>query len=157
MVLPCFAFSSETSHREVAGKLLEMSNAPATMREAFWLGFEPTIQNMQRQGVSPAAIEEIRAAVTHWYNTEIKWDEIKPKLVDIYVKEFSEQELKELLAFYQTPTGKKSLVKLPALFQQGAAIGQQYFMGKQETLKPLQKKIQEIIEKHRDSKTSPSP
>ena len=74
----------------------------------------------------------------------------RPKIVDLYVKEFTEDELKELLAFWRTPTGQKAMKTLPSIMQQGGAIGQAYAASKQqETLKT---KIGAIIAKYRPQK-----
>ena len=49
---------------------------------------------------------------------------LKPELVKIYTTNFSEPELKELVAFYQSPLGKKVLEKMPQLTQQSAQMTQ---------------------------------
>jgi hypothetical protein len=84
--------------------------------------------------------------MSEWFDAEIKWADIRPKMVDLYVKEFSEQELKDLLAFYQTPVGKKAITSLPVIMRQGATIGQEYAASKQDSLK---KRVQTIVEKYR--------
>jgi len=45
-------------------------------------------------------------------------------MAKIYMAEFSESELNELTKFYQTPLGKKTIQKMPALMAKGAEIGQ---------------------------------
>ena len=72
-------------------------------------------------------------------------------MIDLYVQEFTTPELKELLAFYQTPLGQKAITKLPVIMRQGSMIGQEYAVGKQEALK---QKVQAIVEKYR-TKTKP--
>ncbi|MNE88828.1 hypothetical protein D3C80_1861720 [compost metagenome] len=52
------------------------------------------------------------------------WDKLKPELVKIYTSNFSEQELKDLIAFYESPLGKKVLEKMPSLTQQSAQLTQ---------------------------------
>lgn len=43
------------------------------------------------------------------------WDKLKPDLVALYTSQFSETELNQLIAFYESPLGKKMLSKLPEL------------------------------------------
>ena len=143
LLLPCFAFADDKSHREIAAQMLD--NGPAAMRDGFFTMFDPIIQNMRKHGIPAAAADEMKATVAQWFYEEIRWEELKPKMIDLYVKEFSEQELKELLAFYKTPTGKKALSKLPTIMQQRAAIGQQYAISKKESLK---RRIYRVIEKY---------
>ena len=42
----------------------------------------------------------------------------------VYAKHFTAAELEEILAFYRTPIGKKTIEKLPIITQQSAQIGQ---------------------------------
>ena len=54
----------------------------------------------------------------------VGWDKLKPDMVKLYTSNFSEQELKDLIAFYQSPLGQKVLQKMPALTAQSAQITQ---------------------------------
>ncbi len=42
----------------------------------------------------------------------------------IYARHFTADELRELIAFYQQPIGQKLVDKMPAITQQGMALGQ---------------------------------
>jgi tetratricopeptide (TPR) repeat protein len=46
-------------------------------------------------------------------------ERLMPRMIDIYVEAYTEQELRELIAFYKTPAGKKTLEKMPLLMPQG--------------------------------------
>ena len=54
----------------------------------------------------------------------VGWDKLKPDMVKLYTTNFSESELKDLVAFYQSPLGKKVLEKMPQLTQQSAQMTQ---------------------------------
>ena len=69
----------------------------------------------------------------------MSWASMKDDMVKIYVGEFTEPELKELAAFYQTPLGRKTVQKMPALLAKGAEMGQKRV---QEHLPELQAAIQ---------------
>jgi hypothetical protein len=47
-----------------------------------------------------------------------------PELVAMYEQTFSHQEVKDMLAFYSTDTGKKTIAVLPAMMQQAMTMGQ---------------------------------
>ena len=49
-------------------------------------------------------------------------------LADIYMKEFTQAEIKELVAFYKTDLGKKLASKQMSLGQQGMMLGQSWGM-----------------------------
>lgn len=150
--LPVLSRGDEASHRAAAVRILDMVSGPQMMRAAFVTGAEPFIQSLKAQGANDAVTDDVRAAVMQWFDEEIKWEDLKSRIVDLYIKEFSEQELIDIGNFYQTPTGKKALAKLPALMQQGAQVGQQYAMAKQEA---LQKKLQVIVEKYGLARKAP--
>jgi hypothetical protein len=46
---------------------------------------------------------------------EINSLEFLDKIAPIYSSQFTEEEMKELITFYSTPTGKKALEKIPTL------------------------------------------
>jgi hypothetical protein len=140
------AFADDPSSQKAAEAILEATNAAGAMKAGFLATIDPMIANMKQQGMPDAAGTEIRIAMTEWFDQEIKWSDIKPKLVELYVQEFTGPELNELLAFYQTPLGKKAIVKLPVIMRQGSMIGQEYAAKNQESLK---QKIQAIVERYR--------
>lgn len=43
------------------------------------------------------------------------WDSLKAEIVEIYSREFSQSEIQELISFYETPIGKKLVLKEPLL------------------------------------------
>jgi uncharacterized protein len=46
--------------------------------------------------------------------------------VDVYANNFSAGELRDLIAFYKSPTGQKFLQKTPLVTQQTMAAGQKF-------------------------------
>jgi uncharacterized protein len=53
-------------------------------------------------------------------------NELMEAVVVIYANNFSAQELRDLTAFYKTPTGQKFLQKTPAIAQQTMIAGQKF-------------------------------
>jgi len=86
-----------------------------------------------------------------WAGSFMTWDAVSGQLIDLYAQTFTEAELKELTAFYKTPTGQKALTELPGLMQKGAAIGAD--LGKAHTpelekmIRDRQEEIQKSLEK----------
>ena len=54
----------------------------------------------------------------------VGWDAVKDDMLRIYTEAFSEEELRDLTAFYETPTGRKAVQVLPALMERGMSLGQ---------------------------------
>lgn len=55
-------------------------------------------------------------------------DGLYDKLADLYMTEFSQEEIKELVAFYNTDLGKKLSEKQLSLTQKGLMLGQSWGM-----------------------------
>lgn len=146
-------FADEAAARKTAEAIITTTRAAESMKSGFVTTIDPMIAGMKKQGMPEAAAAEMRTAMSEWFDTEVKWSEIKPKLVDLYVKEFTEQELKDLLAFYQTPTGQKAIVKLPVIMREGGSIGQEMVGRKQESLK---QSLQRVVEKYRPKPKAPA-
>lgn len=50
-------------------------------------------------------------------------DGLMPKMIPLYAKYFDHEEVRTLLAFYQTDLGRKTIAVMPALMQEGAEVG----------------------------------
>lgn len=70
-------------------------------------------------------LERYQAKADEALNRAIGWGKLKPDMVKLYTTTFTEAELKELMAFYQSPVGRKVLEKMPALASQSIQISQQ--------------------------------
>lgn len=53
-------------------------------------------------------------------------NEIEEDIIDIYARHFTLSELREMIDFYSTPVGMKSLQSLPAIMQESQKIGAKY-------------------------------
>ena len=64
-----------------------------------------------------------RATMQEWANKYLTWSEYGPKLTRIYAEEFTEPELRQLIAFYNSPIGRKVAELNPVLTRRGAQAG----------------------------------
>jgi hypothetical protein len=65
------------------------------------------------------------------------WDEFKKEadvnqlielIVPVYMKHFSREDLRDLIAFYESPVGRKLTAALPQIAQESMAVGRQWGM-----------------------------
>lgn len=141
------AFGDETSHRLLAAKLIDLTNGKDTMRAGFDSVINGVIENMHQHGMPQQGVDEIKAAVAKWYDAEINFDDIRPKMVDVYVKDFSEGDLKQVVDFYESPVGQKVIKNLPGVMREGAVIAQEYTKAK---IPSLNAQLTPILVKYRD-------
>jgi uncharacterized protein len=71
-------------------------------------------------------------------------NELSDLTAAVYANNFSADELRDITAFYRTPTGEKFLQKLPAVTQQSMALGQRFG---QAVAADLQSRIVEELRK----------
>lgn len=64
----------------------------------------------------------------YWDNASkhVDYDELVQKLIPIYSKHFTEQEIVDLLNFYNTSTGKKMIEKMPTVLQESMEVGRKW-------------------------------
>ena len=108
-----------------AKALIERTGASALTQQIF-----ATVMQRQRAALEAAnpgksvAIGEIVGLM------EAEFAKQLPTMVDafatIYIKHFTAGELRELNAFYDSPLGRKLIKDLPALMQEGMAVGQMF-------------------------------
>lgn len=105
------------SHLQAAEDLLQTTNYPALL--------ERNIEAMLEAEITANPQLKPFKDIMHQFMIKyLSWETLKPEAKRIYVEAFTEAELRELAAFYQTPLGKKALTKMPEIFQQAAIIGQ---------------------------------
>src|SRR5277367_4053482 len=87
------ALADDASQRAVASKLIDLIKSKESIRAQFDSMMNGAIENMRQHGMPQEGVDQIRQAIGKWYDTEINFEDIRPKMVDAYVKSFSEDEL----------------------------------------------------------------
>ncbi|MBF8756162.1 MAG: DUF2059 domain-containing protein [Pseudomonas putida] len=131
VVLACASgqvLAATASHNAAAEKFLTLVNAdklgtPVYMQvqQMFAQRFAQTKAPESKKNVLDSYQAKANAAL----DNAIGWKKIKPKMVDMYTQTFTEQELKDLVKFYESPLGKKVLREMPRVTQQSAQLTQQ--------------------------------
>jgi hypothetical protein len=86
--------------------------------------FAQRFQQTKAPESKKAVLETYQAKANAALDQAIGWNKLKPDMVKLYTTNFTESELKDLVAFYQSPLGKKVLEKMPQLTQQSAQMTQ---------------------------------
>ena len=142
---PAMTRADEASHRKAAESLLNLMNMDALLTQSI----DQMLQMQTKQNPAIAPYEQEMKAFLKKY---MSWASLKDEMTKLYVDEFTESELGELNKFYQTPLGKKTLQKMPALMAKGAEIGQRKV---QEHLPELQASIMEKEKAKAGTKKTP--
>ena len=116
----------------------------AQEKDAYTKDTEKLVQVISESAFEPA-IEQFKAMVADDKKEAFEKDvratfpSLYEAMAKIYKEEFTHKEVKDILAFYATPTGKKMAEKAGILSQKGMAAGQQWGM-KIQTLMAKYKK-----------------
>lgn len=111
--------SVEEQKLSLAAELIEATDAQGTMRrmmrtmtDAFSKGFATSIDD---KTISQILDRTLREELTAFTNKSL------PLMAQVYADTFDEQELRDLLAFYHSPLGRKLIERQPDLSRRAAA------------------------------------
>lgn len=141
---------AKAAEESPAVELVKMMNLGENGKAAAIASFEPAIKQMQAQGLSDEAIVEIRAAADRFFDKTLTDPQMSVEMAKVYERNFTEAEIKELLAFYKTPLGRKTLETLPKVMAESSQVGQRLAMKNQAS---FQKEIEAIVAKHAGKKS----
>ena len=77
--------------------------------------------------------------------SELSSDELVEKIIPIYDKQLSAKEVKDILKFYESPTGKRLTQVMPAITAESAQLGQSF--GREIAEKVMKKLEQKGLKK----------
>lgn len=124
------AWAATNSHRQAAEELLKVSDLKNTMDRMI-------VQMVELQLQQKPVMVPYRDVMLQFFNKYLSYGSIKYDFIDIYTEEFSEKELREIIRFYKTPVGKKTITKLPILMQKGAQVGMSKVKSHQNELREM--------------------
>lgn len=137
------AASITPSHRKAAEDLLALMGGEKSMTDM-------TNRILSMQLEQRPEMKAVEPEMRTFMNKYMSWQAIKEDIATLYAQEFTEKELKELNKFYQTPTGRKTIQKMPQLMQAGMEIGQKRV---QDHLPELQKAIADKMQSQTPTKS----
>ncbi len=150
LAAPAAAQAPDSSAKSVSAP------APATVAAANeLLGIMEVEQLMQASAASMLEMQiraqpvlaPFRDVMMEWTRKYVSMDVMGARLASVYAESFTESELRDLIAFYRTPTGQKLARLQPELTRRGAEIGQQVAQEHQGELEQMIRKRAEEIEK----------
>ncbi len=59
--------------------------------------------------------------VREFYGKYLGWKSLENEMLDLFTGEFSEKEIRKMIEFYGTPTGKKAGAMIDVLYKEGVA------------------------------------
>ena len=110
------AVAPSASAIAAATELLRLLDIEKVMRAGSEVMFDAQVQ--QQPLMAP-----FRDVMQAWLDKYMTFETMGPRLARVYAEEFTEAELRELIAFYRTPLGRKLAERTPELSRKGAEAG----------------------------------
>lgn len=115
------------SHAADAERLLLLAHADKLVVPVY-----AQVQQMFAQRFAESNAPQSEKAVLETYQAQantaleqaVGWDKLKPDMVKLYTSTFNEQEMQDLIRFYESPLGNKVLQQMPSLTAQSAQLTQ---------------------------------
>ena len=139
ILLTPLAFANEpanASHDNAINLLRSMG-----MEKSFNDSIEAVIQQLSNGD------QKTYADISSFMHKVMNYKELEPQFADIYARHYTKSELQDILDFYNSPTGKKSLQLMPKIMAESMAITQNLMKSHQEELEQLRKKGSERDQK----------
>lgn len=106
----------DSSHKAAAEETLKAAGTESTLAAAI-------DQSLDMQIKANPNMAQFRPTMKKFFDKHLSFNALKDDMIKIYVAEFTEDELKEITKFYQTPVGKKMVAKMPKLTGAGMQLG----------------------------------
>ncbi|MBI1325143.1 DUF2059 domain-containing protein [bacterium] len=132
------ASADEKSHRMAAEDFLKATGIETT--------FDQIIdQSIDQQAKANPMLIQLKPVMKKFMRQHFNYEVMKDDLIKIHMEEFTEQELKEITAFYRTPVGQKAVKKMMPLQQKCSELGMKRV---QENIGELQRMVVEELQKN---------
>ena len=119
--------TTASSKQEVKAPRYENSNAAVhalfelmDLESLMGQALEQTIDMQLRQ--NPQLVS-LKPTMMKFLNKYMSWEAISGEMTEMYVDAYSHDELEDLISFYETKTGQKSIKLMPELMTKGAEMG----------------------------------
>jgi len=132
----------QDGHRQAAAELLELLEVEMAIQNMAVLMADSMVEQHPKTAI-------YRDVLIDWSIETMSWAELGDQFVSMYVDAYSEQELRDLIAFYRSPTGRKSIRLMPELMQRGAEIGNHRAMERRAELEArIQERTMEVLDQN---------
>lgn len=142
---------TEAAAAPSAGADISDSQREAALEMIEIMGMNDTLDLSMRQMIDVQVqrnpqLAPMRDVLEDFFETYLSWGQLKNEFVALYARTFSETEMREITAFYRTPTGQKMLEALPGLIAETNGIGmsrvQAHYGELQQALAERQQQLQ---------------
>jgi len=107
--------------------LRAVENIPPSKRDLIFRLMDANGTRASMGRIFAQILKDIPAESAATFNEIFKVDEVLLRLVPIYDKYYTDEELKELITFYRSPVGRKVIETIPSIMQEAMMVSANYF------------------------------
>jgi hypothetical protein len=144
----CLAFAGSLSaaqpnptprQRQLIGEMMKLTGAddmPKQIMDSIFAQLQQQADESMRSS-TPEQQAEVKARMDRLrelVRTKLDLNEFMDSLVDVYARYFDEAQLEQIVGFYKTPAGQRTIEVMPQLFSEGMRLGAEKIGPKMEAL-----------------------
>jgi uncharacterized protein len=140
-------------HRALAEELINILKVKDTMERSFTMIKQMVSSQIGKMtpphgsSVTPAQISAEMEKIMDVVGQELNWDKLKNDYVNIYADTFTEQELKDIIAFYKSPSGQAFIAKQPELMKRSMQISEKMMTNVMPKVQEMSNQMRENLMK----------
>ena len=130
----CSAHGQEASRRAMAESLLNAMNVQDTIEKSFAMLQQmiPAQMDKMKQAAgqtnTSSNVSSQTAKMMDMMAQEFSWSKVKNDYITLYADTFTEEEMKGILGFYNSPAGQAFVKKQPELMKRSMELSQKIMM-----------------------------
>jgi hypothetical protein len=128
-----------------ARDLLEASRTRENFIKAMELG-------MEQGGMGEQLTPQVRQVLRDFMEEHFRYEDLEPAFIRVYADAFTEQELRDLAAFYRTPLGQRVVETLPEITAASQRIAMERM---QEVMPQLMQAVMQAMEEEEQGTPAP--
>jgi hypothetical protein len=142
---PALAQDPSPVRLRAAGELVDAMNMQKMMDET-------AVATMKAQIAQQPVLAQFEDILRETLQKAMKWEEVRGDFIRIYAETYTEDELRQLKTFYQTPLGQRVLATMPEVAAKSTEVSNRRM---QQFLPEMQQQIMERMMAGSDAKKKP--
>ena len=120
------SFAQEIENFSHSIELMKLMKFEDTMVNTSIFSFTPFLKQLRTNGMSEEGVEELKEVSESYFRRVASDLDLKEEMAGLYEEKFTADELKDLVEFYKSPLGQKSLQVIPEMTNAGSSLGKKY-------------------------------
>jgi hypothetical protein len=156
LCVPLAARADEASHRAKAEQLMTLLHTEETVQRISDT-ITKQVDDAAQKGLSTtpspdqqAKFDDFKKQAAQTIDAQVGWKSLKDGFADVYTKNFTEEQLDAIIAFYKTPAGAALLANMPTVNEEVSKLGN-------ARMTALQPQLKEMYETYQKSLVGPAP